>query len=189
MNQVANNNSNQSFNYGTDTTSAAGNTSNKTNLTLSAQLAPSELQNKKAVIKTSKGEITIELFGDVAPQTVSNFITLAQTNFYNGLIFHRREEGFVIQGGDPLGNGRGGPGYTIPAEISSKSHIRGAVAMARLPDSVNPQKESSGSQFYITLAPATFLDNEYTVFGQVTSGMEVADQIQVGDKIESVSVI
>ncbi|MBL8014990.1 MAG: peptidylprolyl isomerase [Candidatus Doudnabacteria bacterium] len=183
------NNNSQALPYGTSTTStnppaAQG----KTNLSRGAVLGTAELQGKKATVKTAKGEIVIELYGDVAPQTVSNFIQLSQSGFYNGLVFHRREEGFVIQGGDPAGNGTGGPGYTVPAEISEKSHIRGAVAMARLPDYINPEKESSGSQFYITLAPATFLDGEYTVFGQVTSGMAVADQIEVGDEIISITI-
>lgn len=190
VNNVNNNSNNsQALPYGTSTTSASIPTGqNKTALSRGAVLGAAELQGKKATVKTAKGEIVIELYGDVAPQTVSNFIQLSQSGFYNGLVFHRREEGFVIQGGDPAGNGTGGPGYTVPAEISEKSHIRGAVAMARLPDYINPEKESSGSQFYITLAPATFLDGEYTVFGQVTSGMAVADQIEVGDEIISITI-
>lgn len=188
VNNVNNTNS-QTLPYGTSTASANPPASqDKTNLSRGAVLGAAELQGKKATVKTAKGEIVIELYGDVAPQTVSNFIQLSQSGFYNGLVFHRREEGFVIQGGDPAGNGTGGPGYTVPAEISEKSHIRGAVAMARLPDYINPEKESSGSQFYITLAPATFLDGEYTVFGQVTSGMAVADQIEVGDEIISITI-
>src|SRR5690606_18314914 len=102
-----------------------------------------ELANKTATIKTSKGDITVELYGESAPATVSNFIFLAADEFYNGLTFHRREPGFVIQGGDPAGNGTGGPGYTLPAEIEEK-HVKGALAMARLSDAVNPQKRSSG---------------------------------------------
>lgn len=184
MNNV---NNSQTLPYGDDTTNPPA-AQGKTNLTRGAVLGANEMQSKKATLKTAKGDIVIEFFADVAPQTVSNFIQLSQSGFYNGLIFHRREEGFVIQGGDPAGNGTGGPGYTIPAELSEKSHVRGAVAMARLSDMVNPKKESSGSQFYITLAPATFLDGEYTVFGQVVSGMAVADQIEVGDVIEQVTI-
>lgn len=153
-----------------------------------AMMSAGELTNKTAIIHTSKGDIEIELFGDVAPLTVSNFIFLSEEKFYDGLTFHRREEGFVIQGGDPAGNGTGGPGYTVPAEINSKEHVKGAVAMARLGDAVNPTKASSGSQFYITLAPAHFLDDEYTIFGQVISGMDIADQIKVGDEIISIEI-
>ena len=159
-----------------------------TTTTAPAKLPDDQLLNRTATIKTEKGDIVIELFGDVAPLTVSNFISLSQNGFYNNLTFHRREEGFVIQGGDPKGDGTGGPGYTIPAEISDKKHVRGAVATARLGDAANPTKASSGSQFYITLAETPFLDGEYTVFGQVTSGMDVADQIQVGDKILSIEI-
>lgn len=156
--------------------------------TAPAKLPDDQLKNRTATIKTEKGDIVIELFGDVAPLTVSNFIKLSQDGFYNNLTFHRREEGFVIQGGDPKGDGTGGPGYTIPAEISDKKHVRGAVATARLGDAVNPTKASSGSQFYITLAETPFLDGEYTVFGLVTSGMDIADKIQVGDKILGVEI-
>jgi peptidyl-prolyl cis-trans isomerase B (cyclophilin B) len=154
-----------------------------------ATLSADELKGKVAVIKTDKGDISVELYGDIAPQTVSNFIFLANEKFYDGLVFHRREEGFVIQGGDPLGDGSGGPGYTVPAEISPKAkHILGALAMARRPDFVNPEKESSGSQFYITLAETDFLDGEYTVFGKVTDGMDIAERIQIGDQILGVEI-
>lgn len=153
-----------------------------------AELPADQLTGKKATIHTAKGDIEIELFGADAPKTVSNFMFLANDHFYDNLTFHRREEGFVIQGGDPAGNGTGGPGYNVPAEINAHQHVRGAVAMARLGDDVNPTRESSGSQFYICLADSHFLDGNYTVFGQVTKGMEVADQIQVGDNILSVSI-
>lgn len=145
--------------------------------------------NKKytATIKTSKGSIVVELYSKDAPLSVTNFKQLADGGFYNGLTFHRVEPGFVIQGGDPAGNGTGGPGYTIPAEIKHK-HIKGALAWARTGDAVNPQRRSSGSQFYITLAATPFLDNQYTVFGQTISGMDVVEKIQKGDKIELVEV-
>lgn len=141
-----------------------------------------------ATIHTSKGDIEVKLFEDSAPKHVENFKKLAQEGFYNGLTFHRREEGFVIQGGDPEGNGSGGPGYTIPAEIK-ELHTRGALAAARLPDVINPEQESSGSQFYIALDDLPMLDGDYTVFGQVTKGMEVVDQIQIGDTIDSVDLL
>ncbi len=139
-----------------------------------------------ATIMTSKGDIFAELFND-APLSVTNFQQLADGKFYDGLTFHRVEPGFVIQGGDPSGNGTGGPGYTIPAEIKHK-HVQGALAWARTGDAVNPQRRSSGSQFYITLEATPFLDNQYTVFGQVTKGMDVVAKIRPGDKIVSVTV-
>ncbi|MBS0615547.1 MAG: peptidylprolyl isomerase [Verrucomicrobia bacterium] len=142
----------------------------------------------EATITTSKGEIVCELNSKAAPLSVTNFIQLAKGGFYNGLKFHRVEPGFVVQGGDPQGDGRGGPGYTIPAEIGLK-HEQAALAWARLPDQVNPQKRSSGSQFYITLAPTPFLDNEYTVFGKVTKGFDVVKQIKKGDVIERIDVV
>ncbi len=140
-----------------------------------------------AVITTSKGEIECELFVKDAPLSVTNFSYLAAGGFYDGLTFHRVEKGFVIQGGDPLGTGTGGPGYTIPAEIK-KPHLKGALAWARTGDEVNPQRRSSGSQFYITLAPTPFLDGGYTVFGQTTKGMDVVEKIERNDKIEKVTI-
>jgi len=129
-----------------------------------------------AVIETSMGNITVDLDGTVAPKTVANFIKLAEEDFYKGLTFHRIVKNFVIQGGDPDGDGTGGPGYTIPAEINLK-HTKGAIAMARQPDAVNPAKASSGSQFYIALQNLPSLDGQYTVFGYVTAGMDVVDKI------------
>ncbi len=138
-----------------------------------------------AVITMEKGEeITIEFFPEDAPKTVENFVKLAKKGFYNGLTFHRVEPNFVVQGGDPKGNGSGGPGYTIKAEFNKQKHVRGAVAMAR-----SQSPDSAGSQFYITLAPAHFLDGQYTVFGKVTSGMEAVDKIRVGDKMKTVKIV
>ena len=139
-----------------------------------------------ATIRTSKGDITVELDPSAAPQTVNNFVYLAQNGFYDGLTFHRVEPGFVIQGGDPLGNGTGGPGYNVPPEIQLK-HEEGAIAMARQggPAETTP---SSGSQFYITLAPQPNLDSQYTVFGKTTGGMDVVKQIAPGDTIERIDV-
>jgi peptidylprolyl isomerase/peptidyl-prolyl cis-trans isomerase B (cyclophilin B) len=138
-----------------------------------------------AVITMEKGgDIVIEFYPNDAPKTVENFVKLANKGFYNGVTFHRREEGFVIQGGDPKGNGTGGPGYTIPAEFNKQKHVRGAVAMARTSD-----PNSAGSQFYICLAPANFLDGQYTVFGIVTKGMDVVDKVKVGDKMKTVKIV
>ncbi|MDP3993921.1 MAG: peptidylprolyl isomerase [bacterium] len=134
------------------------------------------LTSNTVVLETSMGSIKIALDPQAAPKTAANFEKLVRDSFYNSLTFHRIIPGFVIQGGDPVGNGTGGPGYTVPAEINLP-HKRGSIAMARLPDQVNPDRESSGSQFYIALADLPDLDGQYTVFGQVTEGMDVVDQI------------
>lgn len=132
-----------------------------------------------AVLETKFGEITIRFFPDDAPNHVENFKKLAKAGFYNGTTFHRVIPGFMIQGGDPntkdddrSNDGTGGPGYNINAEFNTRSHQRGIVSMAR---AANPN--SAGSQFFICVAPATFLDGQYTVFGEVTNGMDVADKI------------
>ena len=138
--------------------------------------------NQIVKIQTDKGEIVIQLYGDTAPKAVSNFISLIQSGFYNGLTFHRREEGFVIQGGDPSGNGTGGPGYTFEDELTdSYTYTRGTVAMA------NRGPDTNGSQFFILLSDYP-LPKKYTIFGTVISGMEVVDQIAVGDKMNTVTV-
>ena len=133
----------------------------------------------KAVVNTNLGNIQFELLSDIAPETVRNFIKLAKSGFYDGTLFHRVIPKFMIQGGDPNTKeadkstwGTGGPGYNIKAEFSSRSHLRGIVSMARSSD-----PDSAGSQFFIVTGDSTFLDREYTVFGQVVNGMEVADKI------------
>jgi peptidyl-prolyl cis-trans isomerase B (cyclophilin B) len=142
-----------------------------------------------ATIDTDRGDIVVELYVAEAPKTVANFEKLSKDGFYNNLKFHRVEPGFVVQGGDPAGNGTGGPGYELPAEISpTEKHLRGTLAMARRGDQVNPDRKSSGSQFYICLAPASFLDGQYTVFGGVVEGMNVVDTIKVGDHIKKVTL-
>lgn len=140
-----------------------------------------------ATITTAKGVVTCELDANAAPYGVTNFKQLADGGFYNGLTFHRVEPGFVVQGGDPDGTGMGGPGYTVRAEIGLE-HTKGALAWARTGDQVNPERKSSGSQFYITLEATPFLDNQYSVFGYVTEGMDVVAQIARGEVIESVVV-
>ena len=127
--------------------------------------------------------IDIEFYPKDAPKTVENFVTLAKKGFYTGLKFHRVVPDFVVQGGCPKGDGTGGPGYTIPAEFNSKKHVRGTVAMARSQD-----PDSAGSQFYICYGPTPHLDSNYTVFGQVTSGMEHVDRIKQGDKMKTVEI-
>ena len=144
--------------------------------------------NKKyvATIKTTKGSVVVELDAKTAPQTTNNFVFLARDGFYDNLTFHRVEPGFVIQGGDPRGNGSGGPGYNIPPEINLK-HTKGAIAMAR--QSGPPQTTpNSGSQFYITLEATPFLDGNYTAFGYVTAGMDVVQKIAIGDVIQGVTI-
>ena len=142
-----------------------------------------------AIIDTDRGVIVIELYPAVAPKTVENFETLTKKGFYNGLTFHRVVPGFVVQGGDPKGDGSGGPGYDVPAEISpAEKHLRGSVATARLGDTVNPDRKSSGSQFYICVEPQPGLDGQYTIFGGVIEGMAVVDKIQVGDRMKKVTL-
>jgi len=146
-----------------------------------------------AVIKTAKGLIKFKFYPTDAPNTVAAFIELAQKGFYDGTKFHRVEPGFVIQGGDPLSKtddpmvGTGGPGYRLKAEFdpatNRQKHLDGAVAMARAQD-----PNSAGSQFYITLGPQPMLDGQYTVFGQVISGMDVVRAIQKNDVMESVTI-
>ena len=131
-------------------------------------------------IETNFGDIEIKLLPELAPEHVRNFIKLAQSGFYDGTLFHRIIPGFMIQGGDPNTKdtnlksqwGMGGPGYNIKAEFNSRSHLRGIISMARSQD-----PDSAGSQFFIVTSDSTFLDREYTVFGEVTSGMDVADKI------------
>lgn len=130
-----------------------------------------------ATISTTKGEIVIELFNRSAPVATENFVNLAQAGFYEGVVFHRIVPGFMIQGGDPTGTGRGGPGYTISDEPFAGQYVRGTVAMAR-----TPAPNSQGSQFFIVVGDATFLDPTYTIFGRVRSGMEVADAIAAGPR-------
>ena len=134
-------------------------------------------------ITTPKGDMVFTFFPDDAPMHSAAFIKLADAGFYNGTTFHRVEPGFVIQGGDPDGNGTGGPGYRLKAEFNDKPHLRGTVAMAR-----SSSPDSAGSQFYICLDDARFLDKNYTVFGQLSSGYETLDAIRRGDEMTSVTV-
>lgn len=133
----------------------------------------------RATLETNFGNIVFELSPNIAPETVRNFTKLAKSNFYDGTLFHRVIPGFMIQGGDPNTKtpnkskwGLGGPGYTIKAEFNSRSHLRGIVSMARAND-----PNSAGSQFFIVTTDSTFLDKQYTVFGEVVKGMDVADKI------------
>lgn len=140
-------------------------------------------RTSQARIVTDKGDIVFGFFPDDAPMHCAAFIKLADAGFYDGLAFHRVEPGFVVQGGDPDGNGTGGPGYKLKAEFNSKPHLRGTVAMARSSD-----PNSAGSQFYLCLDDARFLDNQYTVFGQTSDGFETLDQIRRGDVMTKVAI-
>ncbi|PAD29861.1 peptidylprolyl isomerase [Paenibacillus sp. 7523-1] len=154
--------------------------------------APPEGQNPVATIEMQDGQkIVIELYPEIAPNTVYNFISLANQGFYDGLIFHRVIPGFMIQGGDPNGNGSGGPGYAIKGEFTSNghknhlNHTRGVISMAR-----GDNLDSAGSQFFIMLADADHLDNAYASFGKVTEGMDVVDGIaaqEIGQKDKPVT--
>jgi cyclophilin family peptidyl-prolyl cis-trans isomerase len=131
----------------------------------------------KATLKTSEGAIAVELFPDDAPKTVENFEKLSREGFYEGVIFHRVIPDFMIQGGDPTGTGMGGPGYEFEDEFNDHRVVRGALAMA------NAGPNTNGSQFFIVTAEATpWLDGKHTVFGRVTSGMDVVDRISQAER-------
>jgi cyclophilin family peptidyl-prolyl cis-trans isomerase len=129
--------------------------------------------NPTVTIKTNHGTITAEMFSDVAPKTAGNFIDLAKKGFYDGVVFHRVIDGFMIQGGDPTGTGRGGPGYTIADEFAPglKHDSAGFFSMA------NAGPNTGGSQFFITLVPTPWLDGKHAIFGKVTAGMDVVKAI------------
>src|SRR5687767_4794552 len=134
--------------------------------------------NEVAVIKTTEGEMIVKFWPDVAPKTVENFKKLAGKGFYDGTAFHRIVKGFMIQGGDPLSKtddpmvGTGGPGHKIKAEFNERPHVRGVISMAR-----SSHPDSAGSQFFICLAEARFLDRQYTAFGKLIAGDEVLGTI------------
>jgi len=138
-----------------------------------------EMKFKAVLITMQEGTFMIEFFPEDAPNTVNNFLKLVESGYYDGTVFHRIIPGFMIQGGDPNTKnsdkstwGQGGPGYNLKAELSSRSHLRGIVSMARAND-----PDSAGSQFFIVTSDSTFLDKQYTVFGEVVDGIEVADKI------------
>jgi peptidyl-prolyl cis-trans isomerase B (cyclophilin B) len=137
-----------------------------------------------ATFDTSKGKIVVDLFPKEAPNTVSNFVFLARDGFYNGTKFHRVIPDFMIQGGDPEGTGRGGPGYKFADEVRNNphKHQRGSLSMA------NAGPNTNGSQFFITHVKTDWLDGKHTVFGQVRSGQEVVDAVKQGDVLKSVTI-
>jgi peptidyl-prolyl cis-trans isomerase B (cyclophilin B) len=147
-----------------------------------AEIAEAKEADEVAVFETTQGKIVIELYPDSAPITVANFRKLIKRKFYDGLAFHRYVQDFVIQGGDPAGDGTGGPGYTITDEFNERKHMAGAVAMA------HKGPNTAGSQFYICLAPAPHLDGSYTNFGQVIQGMDNVFKLRQGDKMTQVTL-
>ena len=148
-----------------------------------AQAILDEASKLQARISTSRGDIVFRFYPNDAPTTVASFVKLARSGFYDGLKFHRVEPGFVIQGGCPRGDGTGSAGYSLKAEFNDRPHVEGTVAMAR---ASNPN--SAGSQFYICLGDARFLDKQYTVFGQVSEGMAAVKAIRVGDVMKKVAI-
>ena len=138
----------------------------------------------RANVVTGKGTIVLELYPEHAPKTVNNFVFLAKEGFYDGLIFHRVISNFMIQGGDPTGTGRGGPGYKFADEVRGNplKHERGVISMA------NAGQDTNGSQFFITHSPQPHLNGRHTVFGRVVEGIDVVDTIKQGDRIDRVEV-
>lgn len=138
----------------------------------------------RAMIETTKGVIALELSVKHAPKTVNNFVFLVREGFYDGVTFHRVISNFMIQGGDPTGSGRGGPGYRFADEVAGNPlvHERGVISMA------NAGPNTNGSQFFITLSPQPHLNGKHTVFGKVVKGQEVVEAIRQGDRIERVQV-
>ena len=142
-------------------------------------------KNYTATFDTSKGKIVVDLFPQDAPNTVNNFVFLARERFYDGTTFHRVIADFMVQGGDPEGTGRGGPGYKFKDELPPgkfRKHQRGSLSMA------NAGPNTNGSQFFITHVQTEWLDGKHTVFGQVRSGQEVVDAIKQGDTLKSVTI-
>jgi len=135
-----------------------------------------------AIIETEKGNLVLELFASDVPRTVDNFVTLARDGFYDGLTFHRVIPGFMAQGGCPIGDGTGGPGYQFDDEITDHRHVPGALSMA------NSGPNTNGSQFFITYAPQPHLDGKHTVFGQLIEGMDVLESLVNGDVMTRVII-
>lgn len=165
-----------------EATHAANITNEKKSYTAAPTPMPAkDLKNKKAIIETTKGTIEFEIYPE-ASQAATNFIFLANDQFFDGLTFHRVVPGFVIQGGDPLGNGTGGPGYRFNDEPVKRKYDKGIVAMA------NSGPNTNGSQFFIMLEDNPDLPAKYTIFGKVTKGQDVVDKIAVGDLMNTVTI-
>ena len=136
-----------------------------------------------ATIETEKGDLVLELFASDVPVTVNNFVFLARDGFYDNTTFHRVIADFMAQGGDPTGTGMGGPGYSFADEFTEHTHVTGALSMA------NAGANTNGSQFFITYAPQPHLDGVHSVFGQLTEGVDVLEQIETGDKIIRIVIV
>jgi len=148
-----------------------------------AQVPGGSSVDKKVLFETTQGPFTAEIYGDVKVSS-ANFLHLVESGFYNGLVFHRYVPGFVIQGGDPKGDGSGGSEKTIPLEITDHKHVKGALGMARTQD-----PNSASSQFYVCLDDAHNLDGQYCVFGQVLEGMDNVLKLRQGDKMTKVTIL
>ena len=135
-----------------------------------------------ATIETEKGNLVLELFASDVPMTVNNFVFLARDGFYDGLTFHRVVPGFVVQGGCPIGDGTGGPGYRFDDEITEHTHVAGVLSMA------NSGANTNGSQFFITYTPQHHLDGYHSVFGQLIEGMDVLERIEQGDVMIRITI-
>ena len=180
------------FYFGSSKTAQAPATTSKETPMPTSQTSIQPVVTQKATIKTVKGDIVVELYGNDAPKTVANFVGLANKGYYNNLTFHRVEPGFVIQGGDPSGNGTGGESIYGPkfddelnqaTQSYKNGYLEGVLAMA------NSGPNTNGSQFFICLADLNnSLTKSYTIFGKVTSGMDIVKNIAVGDKINTVTI-
>lgn len=149
----------------------------------------SELRKiRSALLKTSKGDIYIELYPDKAPWHVANFKFLAEQNYYDGKVFHLVMDGYIAQGGTPAGSPNYGPRYDLPPEFNRLKHVEGSLGMARLPDDINPERRSHGAQFHLLMREAPKLDGNYTVFGQVVRGLDVIFNLEKGDEIIDLEV-
>lgn len=166
-----------------DDTKSEGESQMETNMEPDFSVDANGLSKATVVVDTTKGTIKFKFYSEDAPNTSRRIAELINSGFYNGLTFHRVVPGFVIQGGDPVGNGTGGSGTNLKAEFNSRKHVEGTVAMARAQD-----PDSADSQFYISLGTHPHLDKSYTVFGMVIEGMDVVRRIQIGDRMTSVVI-
>jgi peptidyl-prolyl cis-trans isomerase B (cyclophilin B) len=156
-----------------DVTEAADTTEGASETEVASGTPTSTTERPIVMLETDSGTVVLEFFPDAAPITCDSILSLVNQGFYDGLIFHRIMPGFVVQGGDPQGTGRGNAGFTIPAEFSTRQHLEGTLSMARAPNDIN----SSSCQFFICLAKLANLDGQYNIFGQVVTGMDVVHKL------------
>ena len=162
--------------------SCAGTTPNRKTYSAAPSMKIDTSKQYTASIKTNKGNLALELFASDVPVTVNNFVVLARDKFYDGVTFHRVIPGFVAQGGDPTGTGRGNPGYRFADEFTKHTHVAGALSMA------NSGPNTNGCQFFITYTPQHDLDGKHSVFGQLVEGMDVLEKIEPGDTIIRITI-